>query len=199
MNKIVLILIVLFCFGLIVLGIFNKQSKTQTNQVVSNTMVSSTDLSTTTATSPVTGNSVIQSMMVKYYPENATTVAGMNSVLDPEADYIITPAQQAQIYLVDKYKPGICFGKPLAPTQDLITKELTIDSILTRFIKSRYQLTTDLDIYNKLKQLRGVSLTETKSGTFDYIFKDGRCTDVVDYRGVVEVFNGRVSDNLVKK
>lgn len=202
MNKVVLIIIVIGCLGLIVWGVFSKQLAVPSgvqinNQSASETGSSSTAASTTTTISPVTGQKVIQPSMVKYYPENSATTGSGGSAVSADADFIITPAQQAQMYLVDKYKPGICFGMPLAPTQNLINAELALDPRLAKFLKAYYQLATDLDTYNKLKQLRGISLTETKSGTFDYIFEDGRCSDIVDYRGVVEVATNRVSDNLI--
>lgn len=146
----------------------------------------------------------IKQEMKKYYPENTAIAGGSGSTgssatASAEQNFQITPSLLAKMHLADKYKPGICYGLPSVPPQSAIDSLKTSNEPLWQFIKQQYNLTTDLEIYNKIKQLQGVSLTETQSGVFNFAFMDGQCQTVRYYEGVVQVVGAVVTDTVTSQ
>jgi len=203
MKNLTFIIIALACIGLIVFGVLNRGQKSAgpADQIAVNQEVTAKSglSSTTEPLSPVTQQATIKQEMTKYYPDG-TPVAGASSVENPattaDQNFQITTSLTAKMYLVDKYKPGICFGAPSAPPQVAIDSMIASNQQLAKFLQQRYNLATDLDIYNKIKQLQGISLTETQSGKFDFKFMDGQCANVVYYEGYIQVTGSQAVETI---
>jgi len=168
------------------------------------------NLSGTATTIPAVADSAtvaIKQEMKKYYPDSspANSDAGSSegstgsSAVSAEQNFQITASLLAKMHLADKYKLGICYGSPSVPPQSAIDSVKNLNEPLWQFVKQQYGLTTDLEVYNKIKQLQGVSLTETQSGVFNFSFMDGQCQTVRYYEGTVKVIGTAVTDTVTSQ
>ncbi len=132
-----------------------------------------------------------------YYPEQpAAANAGSG---DQDRSFTISSQLLAKLYLVDKYQPGICFGQPLSQTASDISALISQNQVLAKFIKLHYRLESDSDVYKKIKQLQGVTLTPIESSKYEYQFSDGQCCSLTTYQGMVELQNNNASDEIKNK
>ncbi len=102
------------------------------------------------------------------------------------------------MYLIDKYNPGVCFGMPNPVPQSAIDSLINSNKNLSDFIKNRYKLSSDLELYNKLKQLQNIQLTFIASSKYNFQFMDGQCCIMTFYQGIIEV-NGDKAYEIIEK
>lgn len=191
MKNLIFGIIIIACVGLIIFGLTRKDEakpdKNQTSAVAEKTMPAGTQAKTAATSAPAAIGQNVQ----HYRPETATPVS--DSAADAERSFQITPDLLAKMYLVDTYKPGACYGAPVAVPQVAVTNLINSNQLLAAFLKQKYGLATDLEIYNKIKQLQGITLTETSSNKFNFTFMDGQCQTVTYYEGTVTVSGSSVS------
>jgi len=104
-----------------------------------------------------------------------------------QRSFIVTPDLLAKMYLIDTFKPGMCFGSPSSPPEIAVTNLVASNPALSDFLRRKYVLKTELEVYNKLKQLHAITLTETASSRFNFTFMDGQCQNVTYYEGTAIV------------
>lgn len=216
MKNILTLIIVVACVGLIYFGLTQKNQEPKPIPVVNN----QTSPEAPTPTQNTTDNQAltqpdaqpvivigsttpIKQTMKKYYPDSQPAVSGAKSTgsiaVSAEQDFQITSSLMAKMHLVDKYKPGICFGTPVTPPQSAISSMKSSNEPLWQFIKGHYGLSSELEIYNKIKQLQGAWLTETASGIFNFRFMDGQCQSVTYYEGIVKVVGSTVTETITSQ
>ncbi len=188
MKKYFYIIIILVCVGLIYIGVAMKKplpaGQNQSADLAGNLSVNPVNATTATA---------IGENVVHFRPDTISSDSESAAAQDPERNFQITPDLQVRMYLVDAYRPGICFGGPKAVASSDMASLINANQQLTEFIRQKYNLKTDQETYNKLKQLSGVSLVETASSKFNYAFSDGQCQTVSDYTGVISIIGGNIS------
>ncbi len=195
MKNLVSILVIITCLALIIIGLSSKNIWVKSNETSANRVTDSTSNVKAETSSPVTQRAVISSQLAKYYPDDGAVA--VDSASQADQNFMLTPRLLAQLDLIDKYKPGICFGTPVAPTQLMVVNALDVNPSLTKYLKQHYNLMSDLDVYNKLIQLQNVSLIETQSSNFDFSFEDGECSNVIVYQGTISVADNQVSVKVI--
>lgn len=216
MKNIATLVIAIVCVGLIGFGLWQRTqpASVKTAQTAAET-AKTTDKGQSVAVSSSSVNEAIQKVneplvnpgqtaipqqMKKYYPDGSSAGgSAATSATIAEQEFQITPSLLVKMYLVDKYKPGICFGLPMAPPQSAIDEMMRSNELLAKFLKQKYNLTTDLDVYNKIKQLQGVFLTEISSSNFNFRFSDGQCQSVRLYEGSASVSGMTVTETLASQ
>jgi len=194
MKNIIYFAIIIACVGLIYFG-FTHKTEPQTTQAPAG---SGQAVSPNTASNPIATPTpaAIGQVAQHFRPDTAAPAATEGSGSSPtsaqtaEKNFQLTPDLIAKMYLIDTYKPGTCFGAPVAAPQIAVTNLVAANPPLSNFLKVKYSLKTDLEIYNKLKQLQGVTLTETASSKYNFAFMDGQCQNVTYYEGTVTVSGG---------
>lgn len=188
-------IVVVICVAMIYVGI-TKEGNQASDQVLppKNGLESAGSQVKTATTAPVTVGQVAQ----RFRPDVAPVAEADKSQLSPaetaERDFQLTPALIAKMYLIDKYKFGICYGAPASVPQAAITSLVNSNPPLSNFLKQKYSLQTDLEIYNKQKQLQAITLAETSSSKFNFSFTDGQCQNTTYYQGVIQVSGVTVSE-----
>lgn len=155
-----------------------------------------------------TSKSVVEKdepVVKKFYPNvpiaqrgESTVTSDLQAPLSRSDDFIVTQELMVKIYLVDKYNNGVCYGQPIAVTQSTIASLIGNDPGLTAFIRGKYQLTSDLDVYNKIKQLNGIKLDKRSGGSYVYSFTDGQCCVLKAYQGNISIVGQTITD-IVKR
>lgn len=133
----------------------------------------------------------------KYYPDDVNN--NVVSADDSARNFQITPALLVKMHLADTYNPGICFGDPTAVPQSAINSMMSSQKDLAEFLRQQYNLNSDLEVYNKIKQFQGFDLREVGSSKFDFIFKDGQCYYYEYYRGQAEVIGTKVEIKILEQ
>ncbi|MFA5047800.1 MAG: hypothetical protein WC516_02025 [Patescibacteria group bacterium] len=131
----------------------------------------------------------------KFYPDVASS-GKASTTPNPDKDFVVTPELLAKMYLVDKYKPGICYGMPGPVPEEAVAGMIARNSQLAKFLKQKYGLSGDLDVYNKIKQLNGISLDKLGSGRFNFEFMDGQCCTMTGYQGEVIIIGSSITDKV---
>lgn len=134
----------------------------------------------------------------RFYPQ--TAVANKPAAVpDPAKDFVITQELTLKLYLVDKYNPGTCYGLP-SPVPDAAVKGMVSNNPeLAQFVKYKYKLNSDLDIYNKIKQLNGISLSKIAGGKYQFNFTNGQCCILTAYEGEATIINQTISDSITRQ
>jgi hypothetical protein len=122
-----------------------------------------------------------------------TTFQPANANFQPTSDLL------ARLFLVDKFKPGICFGIPTPAASSDIAAANDADPPLSDYVRKLYGLTSDLQLYDKLTQLNGISLIEIASSKFAFTLRDGQCQNITTYTGTVEVMTGGVQVSVASQ
>ncbi len=143
----------------------------------------------------------------RFYPESGSGVSADSGTTDsakpistnPDQSFVVTPELIAKLYLIDKYDPGVCFGMPGPVPQSSIDSLIAGNKQLSEFLKQRYKISSDLDVYNKLKQLQDVQLTVVASSKYKFQFMDGQCCSMTFYQGTVEVSGDKATDIVTNK
>lgn len=152
------------------------------------------------AAAPAAGKKEVK----RFYPDSGSVPTGETSgssgtVSDLERSFNITPELIAKMHLVDKYNPGVCFGMPGPVPQSAIDSLINGNKALSDFVKQKYNLSSDLEIYNKLKQFQNVQLTVISSSKYKFKFMDGQCCTMTFYQGIVEVSGDKAIETIENK
>ena len=152
------------------------------------------------AAAPAAGKKEVK----RFYPDSGSAPTGETSgssgaVSDPERFFNITPELIAKMHLIEKYNPGICFGMPGPVPQSAIDSLINGNKPLSDFVKQKYNLSSDLEIYNKLKQFQNVQLTVISSSKYKFQFMDGQCCTMTFYQGIVEVSGDKATETIENK
>ncbi len=75
---------------------------------------------------------------------------------------------------------------------------ITDNPDLVKFLKSKYELKTDLDVYKKIKQINGIRLIQDK-GSYTYEFMDGQCCTLHAYQGKITIIGNSISDVILQQ
>ena len=134
----------------------------------------------------------------KFYPSVASNIKPVETA-DPNKDFAVTPELLAKMYLADKYKPGTCYGLPKPVPEEAVAGMIARNPQLAQFLKQKYELSSDLDIYNKIKQLNGISLDKLGSGNFNFEFMDAQCCTMTGYQGQVLIIGSNITDKVDKQ
>ena len=139
----------------------------------------------------------------KFYPEglspkkeaveDPSTSAGSGS-----SSFSVNQELQVKLYLVDKYNPGVCYGLPGPVPEVAISGMIADNPDLVKFLKSKYELKTDLDIYKKIKQINGIYLKQDK-GSYLYEFTNGQCCTLHAYQGQITIIGNNISDTILQQ
>lgn len=103
---------------------------------------------------------------------------------------------EARTYLVDKYNPGTSFGMPRVITQSEIDGLLRANQELAAYVKTKYNLQRDIDVYNKMQQFMGIQLTSAANG-YTFAFSDGQGCTITKYEGTVT--GPPIADTVTKR
>ncbi len=134
----------------------------------------------------------------RFYPQTAI-INKPAAAPNPAKDFVITQDLTLKLYLVDKYNPGTCYGLP-GPVPDVAVKGLVSNNPeLAQFVKYKYKLNSDLDIYNKIKQLNGISLSKIAGGKYQFNFTNGQCCVLTAYEGEATIINQTISDLITRQ
>ena len=134
----------------------------------------------------------------KFYPDAGNNVKPV-SASNPDKDFAVTPELLAKMYLADKYKPGICYGLPKPIPEEAVAGMIARSPQLAQFLKQKYSLSGDLDIYNKIKQLNGISLDKLGSGKFNFQLMDAQCCTMTGYQGEVMIIGPSITDKVINQ
>ncbi|MFA5029244.1 MAG: hypothetical protein WC518_00655 [Patescibacteria group bacterium] len=139
----------------------------------------------------------------KFYPDAGLAKSGQTTNQDSQnqskKNFIITQELQVKFYLVDKYNPGTCYGLPGPVPAEAIAGMIGRNPELAELVRSKYNLTADLDVYNKIKQLNGIQLEKLAGGKYQFDFTDGQCCILKAYEGEVTIVGQTISDTITKQ
>ncbi|MFA6526478.1 MAG: hypothetical protein WCT26_03665 [Candidatus Buchananbacteria bacterium] len=202
MKNAVYILIILACVGTIAFGLLrgNKPQADIKDISAGHDQGSGSAVKTAASSAPVAIGQVAQ----HFRPDTAAPADASDGTIVSAADtaernFQITSELLAKMYLIDTYKPGTCFGAPSAPPQIAIDNLVADNPPLSNFLKQKYRLETDLEIYNKRMELQGITLKEIASSKYNFTFIDGQCQNVTYYEGTVTVSGSSVSAEISKQ
>ncbi|MFA5020648.1 MAG: hypothetical protein WC517_01135 [Patescibacteria group bacterium] len=200
MKNFIYIIVIIACLGLIVFGLVKKEKPagdlTVPAAVSTNAIPGAVQKTTATSAPTAIGQNV------QHFRPDTITSSGdepADAAQAAERNFQITPELLAKMHLIDKYNPGICYGAPVAVPQSAIDMLVSSNPPLVAFLKQKYDLTSDLEVYNKMKQLQAVSLVETASSKFNFTFMDGQCRNVVYYEGTVQVAGSTVTATVANQ
>lgn len=202
MKNLFYFVIIIICVGLIYVGLTRKAEPQQAQVGATAVQQPQTGVSVPSMSGQKAAPVAIGQVVQRFRPDTAAPLPGSNSaeqIPTAEQSFRATPDLQAKMYLVDAYKPGTCYGAPAAVSQAAVANLISANPPLSNYLKTKYGLATDLEIYNKLKQLQGITLTETASSKFIFTFIDGQCQTVVYYEGAVEVSVNEVNALVAKQ
>lgn len=191
------IIVIAVCLGLIYFGLAKKPDAQIAKQMElgnqSGTAVG--QASKTATTVPVAIGQVAQHFRPDASTDASSDQSKSSAADTAERNFQLTPVLIAKMYLIDKYKFGICYGAPVAVPQSAIDILVSSNPPLVSFLTQKYNLQTDLEKYNKMKQLQAVTLVETASSKFNFTFLDGQCQNTIYYQGTVQVSGEAVSES----
>jgi len=128
---------------------------------------------------------------VNYYPE-----IGLSDATG--AGVVLTDKLKMKLYLIDKYKPGSCLGQPSEMSAEEIAGYLRQNYPLAQFARQHYGISSDLEVYSKVKQIMAISLQRGSGGKYLYRFIDGQCCDLITLEGEIEIINANIFETLLK-
>ena len=213
MKNFIFFILIIACLGLIYIGLTRKGVPT-VSELVNYSQPAATIPVTTTPTKSISQQAVaiisatsnpataVNKTEVEHYrPDTSSQQSSQSpaSANNSARNFTITIELLAKMHLVDKYRPGICFGAPVAVPQVAIDSLLSAQNDLADFLRQHYGLISDLEVYNKIKQLQNIQLTAITSSKFGFTFMDGQCANLVYYEGIVEVMNNVVTDTVTSQ
>ena len=142
--------------------------------------------------------------MPKFYPDTGsnTNTGGSGSTggtADSSRSFTVSTDLRVKLYLVDKYKPGVCFGMPGPIPTEAVRGMIDRNKDLAQFLRQQYNLTSDLEVYNKIKQLQNIQLSQLGSGKYSFTFMDGQCCTLTYYEGQVQIVGNNINDTVGTK
>lgn len=163
--------------------------------------VDSTQTGKTTSTIATT--TVPKKVVQKFYPEGlspkpVTEDDSQTTSTSRPPSFSVTQELQVKLYLIDKYSPGVCYGLPGPVPEVAIQGMINDNPDLVKFLKGRYELKTDLDVYKKIKQINGIYLVSDK-GSYTYEFTDGQCCTLHAYQGKITIVGANITDVILKQ
>lgn len=136
--------------------------------------------------------------MKKFYPDNSGATEKNTNTSNSDPGFSVTLELELKMFLADKYNPGVCYGLP-GPVPDSSIKSLiAANRGLADFLRSYYGLNDDLDLYNKIKQLNGIRLTEISSSRYQFNFVDGQCCVLKAMEGEISKIGSIISDEVTR-
>lgn len=129
----------------------------------------------------------------KFYPEPS-----MPFDRQSERDFVITQELQIRIHLADKYNPGTCYGMPGPVPDKMVNSLIAENKSLADFLRDRYRLGSDLDVYEKIRQIKAIKLELIFGGKYRFNFTDGQCCFLKMYEGEVTIIGKTISDQVIK-
>jgi len=146
-------------------------------------------------------NTPKQAQVKKFYPDPliSSEQASSTTKSDIAQDDLMPENLQIKLYLVDKYKPGTCYGMPGPVPDEAISGMIKRNQSLAKFVKDKYKLKSDLEIYLKIKQIFGIQLEPASGGKYQYNFIDGQCCTLKSYNGLIENIGGKISDSVINQ
>lgn len=199
MKKVYLI-ITLLVIVLIVGGCFYNAAEVETSQ---NQAQEPAD--TNQAVDVTVGDQEPDDGIERFYPDQTKTIKKLATTDasvpadTAERNFTVTQELQAKIHLVDKYNPGTCYGMPGPVPQVAIDGMIERNPGLSVFLLQRYNLTSDLEIYNKIKQINGVRLTTVPGGQYQFNFIDGQCCTLTAYEGEVSIIGQNITEKVTNQ
>jgi len=137
----------------------------------------------------------------KFYPEplvlqssSSASSVDKNKVSDPMPENL-----EIKVYLVDKYNPGTCYDMPAPVPDEAISGMISRNPSLSDFVKAKYKLKSNLEIYLKIKQIFGIQLKAINNGKYQYNFIDGQCCNLNSYQGEIQNIGGKITDTVTDK
>jgi len=100
-----------------------------------------------------------------------------------------------RLYLVEKYNPGNCFGMPGPPPPN----QRKISSELLSKIKRLVPEKSDIECEKLIQKMQRIGLEKIDAGKYYFEFKDGKCCNIIYYKGNIEIFNGAIREKLLEK
>lgn len=208
MKNLIYIILVAGCLGLIAYGLAQKnQPQTEVpaaeNQaavetptaVVQNNNTGASAVAPAASSAGVISSTPLSVATKHYRPDQAVVSAtAETATVDAERNFIITPEIIAKKHLVDKYKIGICFGQAITVPDSAIKSLVSANPSFSNYLRQAYGLTTDLEVYNKIKQFQTITLKEQASSVYAFNFSDGQCQTVIYYAGTVTVSGSAATD-----
>jgi len=144
-------------------------------------------------------NNNVNTDFQKFYPDSSNINKPADNIpFDQSRNFTVTQELEIKFYLVDKYNPGICYGTPSPVTDESVSGMIVRNPELSQLLRSKYNLISDLAVYNKIKQLNGVLLTEIKGGNYQFNFIDGQCCVLKAYEGEVNIVGKTISDEVIR-
>jgi hypothetical protein len=208
MKNFFALIVILVCLGLIIFGILEK-NKSVTEPELKQALVpeelevkkEELVAQQITDSEVIKNNFVVnnETELARFYPDSTIGDLSQEVFETDGRNFQLTPELEARFYLIDKYNPGVCYGTASAPPEISLKTVLSAQQLLAEYISQNYNLSSDLDVYNKIKQLNGVNLKEISSSNYDYSFVDGQCAILTYHEGKISVINGRVEEFLASR
>lgn len=194
MNKVVFLLI-LFVFTQIIVGC-QGQTPSRLNGLledINNNPTTSTSSSAVDGLEAKIANlpAPAANQGINYYPDAGLPTADSGAIV------VLTDKLKMKLYLIEKYKPAICFGEPAAVSSEDIASYLQKNAAMAQFVGDYYKTESELEIYSKLQQINGINLTRGQEGKYLYRFVDGQCCDLTIYEGEINIINTNIFENLL--
>lgn len=145
-----------------------------------------------------------QKQVKKFYPEALQSqgdepAQGTVSISKPKVSDPMPENLEIKLYLIDKYDPGVCYGKPGPVRDEDIAGMITRNQSLANLVKTKYKLQSELDIYLKIKQIFAIQLKPISGGKYQYDFADGQCATQIYHVGEIQNIGGKISETLTSK
>ena len=194
MRKIA-ILLVLFIFTQIIIGCQGQTPGRLAGLLedIGNSPTVSTTSSTATGQEAKTVSMPAPAVdsAANFYPDAGLPAASSNT------EIVLTDKLKMKLYLVEKYKPGLCFGEPAGVMREDIALYLRENAPMAQFVREYYKIDSELEIYLRVQQIEGINLTRGQNGKYLYRLVDGQCCDLATYEGEINIININIFENLL--
>ncbi len=145
----------------------------------------------------VNQNSAVNQEVKRFYPDQSPAVKPAGAAA--ETSFTVTQELVLKLYLIDKYNPGVCYGKPGSISNADIAAALSVNADLAKMLKSKYNLQTDSDVYAKVKQVNGIQLTPIAGGKYQFNFVDGDCCVLTAYEGEISQIGQVITETITNQ
>ncbi|MFA6048444.1 MAG: hypothetical protein WC792_00660 [Candidatus Micrarchaeia archaeon] len=123
--------------------------------------------------------------------ENAPVVSAVPTASPAPAPFYPSLEFEAKVFLVKKYGPSVCFGKPAVPSDSDVEAFLsTYPPDAVREVKRRFGAATDFQAWERITQIGQVWLLRDSVNSFSYRVEDGQCCSVAQRYGKLSIGDG---------
>jgi hypothetical protein len=211
MKNIIFLTAVLLCVFLIIFGLIEKNKAIEINKEIvleaeskvktipETEVLKKIDQLMTSSEATIKEQSDNNNQLPTVFYPDAVAQQTDEQAIDDGRNFYLSNELLVKLYLVDKYKPGICYGAPTAVPDISIDTVLSGQKSLADFLRQRYGLESELELYNKIKQINGIDLKEISSSNYNYSFMDGQCLILTYYQGRISVFSERIEEVLISR